>query len=53
MQDHPPDRPSGLVPILALALLVGVLLLGYWLFPRLQRFVAYQDCIASFHTNCS
>jgi hypothetical protein len=41
--------------LLPLAVLVGLALLflgGWWLFPRLQSMMAYQDCVASFRTNC-
>jgi hypothetical protein len=53
MADHPHRRPGGLLPVLTLLLLALVLLAGWWLFPALQHYVAYQDCVASFRTNCS
>ncbi len=45
------DRPD-LVPLLALFGVVLLLLAGWWLFPRLQRVVAREDCIAAGYTNC-
>ena len=40
-------------PVLVLAGLAMLLLLGWWLYPRLQHLVSSQDCIATGRTNCS
>lgn len=45
-------RPPDLLPLLTLLAIVLVLLAGWWLFPRFQRMVSYQDCVASGHVNC-
>jgi hypothetical protein len=41
-----PARPD-LVGLIALLLIVGVLVGGYFLFPAIQSAMGYQDCIAS------
>ena len=46
------DRLQRVLPALALAALVGVALLGWWLFPLLQGYVAFQDCAGSGRTDC-
>ena len=48
------DRRQGWdpVPLLALAAVLVLLIAGWWLFPRIQEWIAGQDCIASGHTNC-
>ncbi len=50
MSDLPP--PSRLFPVLALAIVLGIGLLAWWLFPIVQGFVARQDCVATGRTNC-
>jgi hypothetical protein len=48
-----PDKPGpDLVPVLTLAGLLLLVLLGWWLFPRLQRAIAFQDCVAVGRTDC-
>ena len=47
------DRLQRALPVLALAALVGLAVLGWWLFPMLQNYVAYQDCTASGRTDCA
>lgn len=49
MSEPPPSR---LLPLVVLLGVVALGLLGWWLFPLLQGWVASQDCIASGHTNC-
>jgi hypothetical protein len=41
-----------LLPVLVLAAFVGLCLLGWWLFPVVQGWIAYQDCVALGRTNC-
>ncbi|WP_157033519.1 hypothetical protein [Belnapia moabensis] len=40
------SRPD-LIGLIALLLIVGVLVGGYFLFPHIQSVMGYQDCIAS------
>jgi len=47
------DRLQRALPALVLAALLAVALLGWWLFPVLQRYVAFQDCAASGRTDCA
>jgi hypothetical protein len=47
------DRLLRALPALVLAALLGAALLGWWLFPALQRTVAFQDCAASGRTDCT
>ncbi len=47
------DRLQRALPVLALVALVGLAVLGWWLFPVLQGYVAYQDCTASGRTDCA
>jgi hypothetical protein len=47
------DTPRfDLVPVLVLLGLLIVGLLAWWLYPRLQHYMAEQDCIATGRTNC-
>lgn len=46
------DVLSAMFPVLVLALIVAVLLGGWWLFPRFQNWVARNDCIAAGRTDC-
>ena len=48
--DQPPS--SNFLATLAFVLLVGALVAGVWLFPRVYAFMFQQDCIASGRTNC-
>jgi hypothetical protein len=41
------------VGLLVLALVVGLALAAWVVFPVAQRWVANQDCVASGRTNCS
>lgn len=41
-----PARPD-LIGLIALMLILGVLVGGYFLFPYVQAAMGYQDCIAS------
>jgi hypothetical protein len=45
--DGPRRRGPDLIGIIGLALVLGVMLGGYYLFPWLLRAMRYQDCIAS------
>jgi hypothetical protein len=49
------DDNTGRWDVLPVLVLVGVLavaLLGWWLYPKLQHYMAEQDCIATGRTNC-
>ncbi|HTR34914.1 MAG TPA: hypothetical protein VMH80_03360 [Bryobacteraceae bacterium] len=51
-----PDRNvrlSRFVPLFVLALVLLVMLVGWLLFPRLQRMIAFQDCVAAGRTDCA
>ncbi len=45
-------RGVDLLPILVLAGVVLLGLLGWWLYPKLQAYLSVQDCIATGRTNC-
>jgi hypothetical protein len=47
-------RPPRLDPVglLTVAAVVLVLLAGWWLFPRVQAYLAHEDCVATGRTNC-
>ncbi len=45
-------RRWDLVPMLVLVGLVLLMLLGWWLYPKLQHYLSEQDCIATGRTNC-
>ena len=47
-----PKRFPDLLPFLTLAGIVLACLLGYWAFPRVQAWVAYQDCTGTGRTDC-
>ena len=48
----PRERWSRALPGLMLAGLVALALLGWWLFPHVQAYVAFQDCVAAGRTDC-
>ncbi len=48
--DQPP--PSRLFPLIALAIIIGLGLIAWQLFPTFQSFIARQDCVATGRTNC-
>ena len=56
--DPPMNQPDAhrrrpdLWPTAVLIALVGMIALGWWFFPALQRYVFLQDCVASARTNC-
>jgi hypothetical protein len=53
MPSPEPDlRASRYLPAITLILLVLLLVGGWLLFPKLQAYMAEQDCIASGRTNC-
>ena len=52
MASPPTSTPSRLLPVVVLAALVLVMLGAWWLFPRVQAWMAYQDCVATGRTNC-
>lgn len=45
-------RSWDLLPILVLAAILLLALVGWWVFPAVQRAVLNQDCIAAGHENC-
>ena len=47
-----PPPPSRLFPVIVLAIVAALALLGWSLFPVVQGFVARQDCVAVGRTNC-
>jgi hypothetical protein len=49
----PEKRPLDLIPLLTLAGIVLVCLLGYWAFPHVQAWVTYQDCTGTGRTDCN
>ncbi len=54
--EPPPPRPSKLpdfTPFIVLALLLGLLTLGLYLFPRIKGAMNYQDCVASGRVDCA
>jgi len=43
---------SRLLPVVVLAGLVLLMLGAWWVFPRFQAWMAFQDCVATGRTNC-
>jgi hypothetical protein len=41
------------VPIITLAAIVLLILAGWWLFPRVQAALSFQDCVATGRANCA
>jgi hypothetical protein len=52
MADEDDGHRFDVVPVLVLVGLVAIVLLGWWLYPKVQHYMAQQDCIAVGHTNC-
>jgi hypothetical protein len=52
MPDEDENRRWDPLPLIALAVIVMLLLAGWWLFPAVQEWLAGKDCIASGRTNC-
>jgi hypothetical protein len=52
MADENDTRQFDVVPVLVLVGVVAAVLLGWWLYPKVQHYLAQQDCIAVGHTNC-
>jgi hypothetical protein len=52
MADEDDTRRFDVVPVLVLVMVAAVALLGWWLYPKVQHYMAQQDCIAVGHTNC-
>ncbi len=50
--DEDKARGWDVLPMLVLVGVVAVMLLGWWLYPKLQRYMSEQDCIATGRTNC-
>jgi hypothetical protein len=50
--DDKDGRGWDVVPMLVLVGLVLLMLLGWWAYPKLQRYMFEQDCIATGRTNC-
>ncbi|MGI4957363.1 MAG: hypothetical protein ACRYGI_07165 [Janthinobacterium lividum] len=54
--ERPVERPSKLpdfTPFIVLAALLGLLLLGLYLFPMFKTMMVYQDCVASGRVDCA
>ena len=45
-------RPRDVLPVLVLAAILLLALIGWWIFPLVQHAISQQDCIASGHDNC-
>jgi hypothetical protein len=45
-------RPSDLMALLTLVGIALLCLAGYWAFPHIQAWVAYQDCTGTGRTDC-
>ncbi len=43
---------GGLLTLAAFAIVVVLLVGGFLLFPRLQRVIGFQDCVATGRTDC-
>jgi hypothetical protein len=41
------------LPVLVLVAAVAVAVTGWFLFPRLQRYITNQDCVAAGRTDCA
>jgi len=50
--DDENPRRWDVLPVAVLVGLVLLMLLGWWLYPKLQHYMAEQDCIATGRTNC-
>ncbi len=47
------QRSANLFAIITLIAVLAIALGGWWLFPKLQAYLAFQDCVASGRTNCA
>ena len=52
MSDDPNPRASNLLAGIAFAVLLGALVGGVWLFPRIYAYMSAQDCIAAGRMDC-
>jgi hypothetical protein len=52
MADEDDTRRFDFLPVVVLVGLAILAGLGWWLYPKLQHYMAQQDCIAVGHTNC-
>ena len=53
MVDQQTDQGKGrLLPLAAFAIVLALLVGGFLLFPRLQRMIGFQDCVATGRTDC-
>ncbi len=52
MAPHQPTTLSRLVPAIVLAVVVLLGLAAWWVFPRAQAWMAFQQCVATGRTNC-
>jgi hypothetical protein len=52
LADDDDRRGFDVVPALVLIGLVLLGVLGWWIYPKLQSYMAEQDCIATGRTNC-
>ncbi len=47
------DRRPEFLPVIVMVGLVLLMILGWWLFPKLAAIVAHEDCIGTGRTNCA
>ena len=50
--EHHRRRSWDPLPILVLAAILLLALVGWWVFPSVQHALSQQDCVASGHDNC-
>lgn len=54
MATDPSPKPRfDLVPLLVLAGVVVLALIGWRLYPVVEHWIAYQDCVGTGRTNCA
>ena len=54
VSDQPPRGPRfDLVPVLILAGVIVVAVVAWFVFPAIEGWLSYQDCVATGRTNCA
>ena len=51
--DRPPPKRPDYLGLVVLAALLGLIALGIAIFPRVERMIAYQDCVARGRIDCA
>ncbi len=51
--DQDSDARGRALPVAAFVIVVVLLVGGFLLFPVLQRYIGFQDCVASGRTDCA